>query len=147
MDVLSNYQRLIMRPNERLNLLFTCAISLVLLVLLTAIFAQGFFNTSNIALPLIVLVYALIFGLLGSGILIVWVFKDFFHFSFNSNLELFIQIMTPIVPWIILGFLIRANQKKWIVFVGLFILMYILCGGLYMVLELMESTGVPTVMR
>ena len=136
-----------MRPNERLNLLFTCAISLVLLVLLTAIFAQGFFNTSNIALPLIVLVYALIFGLLGSGILIVWVFKDFFHFSFNSNLELFIQIMTPIVPWIILGFLIRANQKKWIVFVGLFILMYILCGGLYMVLELMESTGVPTVMR
>jgi hypothetical protein len=135
------------RPKKRLNLLFTCAISLVLLVLLTAIFAQGFFNTSNIALPLIVLVYALIFGLLGSGILIVWVFKDFFHFSFNSNLELFIQIMTPIVPWIILGFLIRANQKKWIVFVGLFILMYILCGGLYMVLELMESTGVPTVMR
>jgi hypothetical protein len=123
-----------MRLKKRLNLLFTCAISLVLLALLTAIFAMGFFNTSNIVLPLVALLYALIFGLLGVGVLIVWVFKDFFHFSFNSNLELFIQIMTPVVPWIILGFSIRDNQKKWIVFVGLFILMYILCGGLYLVL-------------
>ncbi len=129
-----------MRPKKWLNLLLPYAISLVLLALLIAIFAIGLFNTSNIAMALVLLLYGLIFGLLAPGFLIVLGLEHFFHFSFNSELKLFIEITTPIVPWIIWGFSIRKNQKKWRVFVGLFILMYTLCGALYVALKMMEGT-------
>ncbi len=127
-----------MQLKNRLNLLFTYAIRLVLLAVLTAIFAIGLFKTSNIVAALFSLLYALIFGLLAPGFIIVWELKHFFSLVFNRELKLFIQIMTPIVPWIILGLSIRANNKKWIVFVGLFILMYTLYGAFYFVLELIE---------
>ena len=127
-----------MQLKNRLNLLFTYAIRLVLLAVLTAIFAIGLFKTSNIVAALFSLLYALIFGLLAPGFIIVWELKHFFPLVFNRELKLFIQIMTPIVPWIILGLSIRANNKKRIVCVGLFILMYTLYGAFYFVLELIE---------
>ena len=84
--------------------------------------------------------YGLIFGLLAPGYLIVQGLEHFFHLSFNTELKLFIEVMTPIVPWIILGFSIRENNKKWIVFVGSFILMYAVGGAVY-VLWLMLVVG------
>jgi hypothetical protein len=128
-----------MRPKKRLNLLFTCAISLVLLAFLIAILAKGFFDISNITVLFVALYSALIFGLLEPGFLILLGLQHFFDLSFKNELALFIAIVTSIIPWIILGFSILAKQEKWIVFVGLFILMYILCGGLYAVLELVDD--------
>jgi hypothetical protein len=84
--------------------------------------------------------YGMIFGLLAPGYFIVLGLEYFFRFSLNTELKLFIQIVTPVVPWIILVFSIRANKKKLTVFVKLFILMYMLCGHLYIVLKMMEGT-------
>ncbi len=67
-----------MQLKNRLNLLFTYAIRLVLLAVLTAIFAIGLFKTSNIVAALFSLLYALIFGLLAPGFIIVWKLKHFF---------------------------------------------------------------------
>ncbi len=78
MDILSSYQRLTIQLNNRLNLQITYAIRLDLLALLTAIFAIGLFKTSNIVAALFSLLYALIFGLLAPGFIIVWKLKHFF---------------------------------------------------------------------
>jgi hypothetical protein len=80
---------------------------------------------------LILIFYRLIIGLLTPGLLVVLGLEHFFSLSFNSELKFFIMILTSIVPWIILGFSIRANKKKWTVFAGSFILMYTVCGAVY----------------
>jgi hypothetical protein len=79
----------------------------------------------------VIFIYGLIAGLLAPGFLIVLGLKHFFYLSFNRELTLFIEILISIVPWIILGFSIRANKKKWTVFAGSFILMYTVCGAVY----------------
>jgi hypothetical protein len=88
--------------------------------------------------------YGLIIGLLAPGLLIVLGLEYFFHFSFNRELKLFIEIVTSVVPWIILVISIRANKKKRTVFVIRFILMYTVCGavcGLVYILWLMFVVG------
>jgi hypothetical protein len=79
----------------------------------------------------VIFIYGLIVGLLAPGFVIVLGLKHFFYLSFNSELMLFIVILTSIISWIILGFSIRANKKKWTVFTGSFILMYTVCGAVY----------------
>lgn len=130
-----------MRPKKHLNLLFTyslitCAISLVSLVRLTAIFAMRLTDT-NIAMVFKMAVFSLLSGLLTPGILILLGLQNFFHLSFNIILNLFIAIPISLIPWTILGFSIREKQKNRIVFVGLFILTYTLCGALAFMLMLM----------
>jgi len=118
-----------------LHLLFTYAIGLVVLALLIAIFAISLLNISDIATVLSLLVYGMIIGLVSPGLFIVWALKNFFNFSFGLCFNIVIYFTTPMVPWIILKFLISENQKKWRVFVGLFILMYTLCGALYLLVQ------------
>lgn len=130
-----------MRPKKHLNLLFiysiiTCAISLVSLVRITAIFAMRLTDT-NIAMVFKMALFLLLSGLLTPGILILLGLQHFFHFSFNIILNLFIGIPISLIPWIILGSSIREKQKNRIVFVGLFILTYTLCGALAFMLMLM----------
>ena len=130
-----------MRPKKHLNLLFTysiitCAISLVSLVRLTAIFAMRLTDT-NIAMVFKMALFSLLSGSLTPGILILLGLQHFFNLSFDIILNLFIGIPISLIPWIIWGFSIREEQKNRIVFVGLFILTYTLCGALAFMLMLM----------
>lgn len=131
-----------MRPKKHLNLLFiysiiTCAISLVSLVRLTAIFVMRLIDTSDIAMVLQMALFSLVYGLLTPGILIWLGLQNLIHHFFYL---LFNPITISIVPWVILGFLIREKQKNWIVFVGLFILTYTSCGALAFLLMMMRGT-------
>jgi hypothetical protein len=134
-----------MRPKKRLNLLFTystitCAISLVSLVRLTAIFAMRLTDT-NIAMVFQMALFSLVYGgLLAPGHLVSLGVQHFFPLLFNMNLYFFMAIIISIIPWIILGFSIRKKQKNWIVFVGLFILTYTSCGALAFLLMMMHET-------
>lgn len=82
---------------------------------------------------------SLLAGLLLPGALTVWGLEKVFHLSINTGLNSLMRLVISLIPWLILGILIKANKKKWTIFVGIFILMYTVCGAVYVAEYFLEE--------
>lgn len=126
-----------MHQKKLLNLVFTYAIKLFLFAFIIAMFVIGSFNLTNVAAFIYLFIISLLYGLTLPGSLSVWGLQEVFHFSVKTELGHLIMasivLVISLIPWLILEILIEANKKKWIIFVRIFILMYTVCGAVYVV--------------
>jgi hypothetical protein len=87
-----------------------------------------------------VVILGLMFGLATPGILLFNLLNNFLSFSSISYSYQEFILINSLTPWVILGVLLLKNQKEWITYVELFILLYTLYGALAFVLMMMRGT-------